>query len=105
MNTVTGGEGKKAAGYVQRWQQLWARYEREAQSSLWPEFIDWLLARRSDLRPATWRQYRAAVVYVLNQQAVPDADYFHARLMERPLHPIRRQDLPARTSSSKAGYS
>ena len=102
MHTVTGGEGKKAAAYLLRWQQLWARYEREDQTSQWHRFIDWLLARRSDLRPATWRQYRAAVVFVLGQQAVPDAEYFHSRLMERPINPTSQKDLPARTSSSKA---
>ncbi len=102
MHTVTGGGVKKAAAYLLRWQQLWARYEREAQSSDWHGFIEWLLARRSGLRPATWRQYRAAVVYVLNLHAVADAEYFHARLMERPINPVSQRDLPARTSSSKA---
>lgn len=102
VHTVTGGEGTSSAVYLRRWQQLWARYAREKKSSDWPGFIDWLVSRRTDLRPATWRQYRAAVSYVLDQQGVPDADLLHARLMERSLNPPKRGDFPPRTSSSKA---
>lgn len=95
------GSRKKAATYLQRWQQLWARYERTNSNSDWAGFIDWLISRRSTLRPATWRQYRAAVVHAMGQQQVLGRESFHARLMERINLPDRKV-LPARTSSTKS---
>jgi hypothetical protein len=99
--TVTWGEGKKAAAYLQRWQQLWARYQRADSNPEWAGFIDWLISIRSTLRPATWRQYRAAVVHAMGQQQVLGRESFHARLMERINLPDRKA-LPARTSSTKS---
>lgn len=99
--TVTWGEGKKSAAYLQRWRQLWARYERADSNPEWAGFIDWLISIRSTLRPATWRQYRAAVVHAMGQQQVLGRESFHARLMERINLPDRKA-LPARTSSTKS---
>lgn len=99
--TVTGGGGGKAAAYLQRWRQLWARYEHADSNPEWAGFIDWLISIRSTLRPATWRQYRAAVVHSMDLQQVPDRELFHARLMERINLPDRKA-LPARTSSTKS---
>lgn len=99
--TVTWGEGKKAADYLKRWQQLWVRYERTDSNPEWAGFIDWLISIRSTLRPATWRQYRAAVVHAMGQHQVLGRESFHARLMERINLPDRKA-LPARTSSTKS---
>ena len=102
VHTVTGGEGKTAADYHRRWERLWTRYTSDDLTPDWPGFIAWLEPRRTTLRPASWRQYRAAVVYVLYQQQVPNAESLRARLMERPLNLPDSKDLPARTSSSKS---
>jgi hypothetical protein len=102
VRTVTGGGEKTSAAYLKRWEQLWARYARKNLAPEWPGFIAWLESCRPALRPATWRQYRAAVVYVLYLQNVPDASSLHARLMEQPLAIQDRHDLPARTSSYKS---
>lgn len=99
--TVTGGAAKKAAAYECRWQQLWARYGKVDPNPKWSNFIEWLILIRPNLRPATWRQYRAAVVYVMNDRLVQDKNFFQSRLMERNNLP-ECKSLPARTSSSKS---
>jgi len=90
-----------ANGYLARFAQLRARYEREHDRWDWSDFIDWLIARRATLRPASFRQYRAAVVWVLQQQGGPQASGFCERLLGEGQAP-RSHDLPPRTSAGKA---
>ncbi|MGD9889530.1 MAG: hypothetical protein AB7S56_09730 [Halothiobacillaceae bacterium] len=106
MDAVTGGEDKKSAAYHSRARQLWARYEDDEDvedvepNPNWSGFIDWLISIRATLRPASWRQYRAAVVHRMEQQHVPDRHELHARLMAFVNLPDRKT-LPARTSSAR----
>ena len=89
--------------YEKRFEQLWSRYGFEVSRSDWPGFIDWILSLRNGLRPASWRQYRAAVVFVLNTQDVADHENLIAKLKQpRPLSNPKRHDLPKRTSSHKS---
>lgn len=101
MRTVTWGGEKKAAAYLARFNQLWARYAHVDCSSDWAGFTDWLISLRSGLRPASWRQYRAAVVFAMTEQQVADQDALHARLMA-PINLPDRKSLPDRTSSAKS---
>lgn len=101
MRTVTRGENQKAAAYLLRWGQLWARYERLDSNHNWLGFIEWLISQRANLRPATWRQYRAAVTFVMDLRQVDDREMLHDRLMERVNSPDHKS-LPARTSSAKS---
>jgi len=88
--------------YEDRFEQLWSRYGFEVSRSDWPGFIDWLLSLRNGLRPASWRQYRAAVVYVLNTRDVDDHENLIIRLKQsQPSSGSSPQDLPRRTSSHK----
>jgi len=92
--------------YAARFDQLWGRYAKEAGATTghdWPGFIAWLLARREELRPATWRQYRASVVHALREHEVLAADELIAQLNQPRLEAgdLRKQ-LPPRTSSSKS---
>ena len=91
--------------YAARFELLWGRYARQVGSAVshdWPGFIAWLLALRENLRPASWRQYRAAVVHALLKNDVPDADDLIAKL-KQPRIDARNtpKPLPPRTSSSK----
>lgn len=89
--------------YEKRFEQLWSRYGFEVSRSDWSGFIDWLLSLRNGLRPASWRQYRAAVVYALNTQDVADHENLIAKLKQpKPLSDSKRHDLPKRTSSHKS---
>lgn len=92
--------------YATRFDQLWGRYTREAWAATshdWPGFIAWLLTLRENLRPASWRQYRAAVMSALLQADEEDAEEFIAKLNQPRLEEgdLRKQ-LPPRTSSSKS---
>lgn len=91
--------------YAARFDQLWGRYARQVGSAVshdWPGFIAWLLTLRETLRPSSWRQYRAAVVYALHENDVPGADDLIAKL-KQPRMDTRDtpKSLPPRTSSSK----
>lgn len=90
-----------ADSYQIHFEQLRARYERERGSWDWSAFIDWLIDRRTTLRPASFRKYRSAVVSVLQQQG----GLWAAVLWERLRHEgkaARRCDLPRRTAAGKA---
>jgi hypothetical protein len=87
--------------YQARFAQLRARYERAHGCWDWSDFIDWLIARRPSLRPASYRQYRAAVVWALQQQGGPQAGGLCARLRCEG-QAARRRELALRTSAGKA---
>ncbi len=102
MATDPGGaEMSTDTAYRARFAQLRARYERDCRRWDWAGFIDWLIARRPALRPSSFRQYRAAVVWVLKQQGGPQADGFCERLLGEGQAP-RGHTLPRRTSAGKA---
>jgi len=86
--------------YAQRFDQLWSRYSRLNSAPDWPGFVDWMSSLRSSLRPASWRQYRAAVTHAMGVHGAQDAE----SLVEKLRQPFesRRHDQPARTSSSKS---
>lgn len=90
-----------AEHYEARFVQLQRRFQREHGDWDWAAFVDWLIARRPTLRPATYRQYRAAVVWALQAEAPANADALRARLRDGG-SAGRRGDLPPRTSSGKA---
>lgn len=90
-----------AEHYEARFVQLQRRFQREHGDWDWAAFVDWLIARRPTLRPATYRQYRAAVVWATQTEAPVNADALRARLRDGG-SAGRRGDLPARTSSGKA---
>ena len=69
--------------------------------------VDWLIAaKRPALSPASWRQYRAAVVWALERRASKTGDDFRLmwslieRLKEVPPNPVRPTER--RTSAQKA---
>lgn len=102
MGILTNDESTSRA-YKVRFEQLWARCDRETHGQLsWSGFIDWLVLLKGTLRPSSWRQYRASVVHALEAEVVGDAEAFMVKLMQSSLpdHP-RRHELALRTSSSK----
>lgn len=90
-----------AEQYEHRFVQLRARYMRERGGWDWPEFVDWLIARRGELRAASFRQYRAAVIWMLRQEVTPQADGLIDRLCKAETA-TRGRYLPPRTSCAKA---
>lgn len=96
--------------YAQRFEQLSLRYFREvgqvasqSASPDWFGFITWLLSLRDSLKPASWRQYRAAVADALLNSDAPELDALLAMLRQpRTDMDQERATLPARTSSSKS---
>ncbi|MCH9665935.1 MAG: hypothetical protein K0U41_08855 [Gammaproteobacteria bacterium] len=56
--------------------QQFNRFERERRTAVFPEniplFIDWLATRRPDILPKTWRQYKNAVAFVLEEKGYTD---------------------------------
>ncbi len=87
--------------YTARYAQLRRRFLRNNQTESWDAFISWLIALRPTLRPASYRQYRAAVAYVLRQSDIDEAPELLDRLQHEG-EPGNRRALPLRTSSSKA---
>ena len=90
-----------AERYRARFVQLQRRFQRERSAWDWAGFVDELIARRPALRPATYRQYRAAVMWALQAEAPANADALRARLRDGG-SAGRRGDLPQRTSAGKA---
>lgn len=88
-----------AGSYRARFAQLQARYRREVGVWDWKGFTTWLISLFATMRPATRRQYRAAVVFVLSEQRVQGVEELVARL-RTPVQSSTR--LPRRTSSMKA---
>ncbi len=96
-----GVEADTAFRYQCRFAQLRARYEREQGGWDWAGFVDWLTNRRGELRAASFRQYRAAVIWMLRREGTPGADVLIDRLCV-PRFVAPNRTLPARTSSTKA---
>jgi len=93
--------GTTAAAYAARFAQLRARFLRTHPWD-WGGFVGWLLAQRSALRAASWRQYRAAVKWALGQaQQLPDPQRQHLTAALDTPAPARPR-LPLRTSARKA---
>ncbi len=88
-----------AESYRARFAQLQARYLRQAGVWDWDGFIEWLIHLLSTMRPATRRQYRAAVVFALREQRMRAMEQLVARL-RTPVQLSAR--LPRRTSARKA---
>ena len=64
--------------YAKRFRQLWLRAQKELQSPKLKAvaFVEWLLVQQDQLRPRSFRQYRAATTFVLEFQL--------QRLSDRP---------------------
>ena len=90
-----------AKAYGVRFAQLRARYLRLAPWWDWERFVDWLISLRPRLRPATYRQYRSAVVHAMRQEAPADADLLIKRLGREGV-PAVLASLPPRTSARKS---
>lgn len=90
-----------AAAYASRFVQLRSRYEREHGDWNWEGFVDWLIKRRPSLRPASYRQYRAAALWAVRTQAGTQAQRLIGRLQHEGVA-TRRGLLAPRTSSHKA---
>lgn len=101
VRTVTGGVTKTSQTYARRYEQLWRRYASLGPTPDWVGFIDFLEQMRPQLRPATWRQYRAAVSHILKQSDIPNLAELQLKLMKQSTDLDVRKSLPARTSSNK----
>ena len=62
------------AYYTHRFIRLWARAASEQPALNWPEFLGWMGARKSGWSYSSWRQYHAAVAFVLAQRAAQEPD-------------------------------
>jgi hypothetical protein len=69
-------------------------------------FVNWLIAKRVEFTPATWRQYRSAVIFALEKKAEAEpkmaAMVASAVALLRAASPPGENGLPLRTSASKA---
>lgn len=56
--------------------QQFSRFERERKAAVFPDnitlFIDWLASRRPEILPKTWRQYKNAVAFTLEEKGYAD---------------------------------
>lgn len=68
-----------------------------------PQLIaDWAISLRAELRPASWRQYRAALVYYFSLESGTAAEQAIALLQTADSSVcLKGKDAPSRTSSSK----
>ena len=101
--------------YKKRFDTLFVRFRRETKNqpsttaAEIERFTDWLVALRPTLKPSTWRQYRAAVIYQLAIK--PAATPQQLQRIERALSELQaaaseeereaRDNLPSRTSALK----
>ncbi|WP_051849026.1 hypothetical protein [Thiomonas sp. FB-Cd] len=95
--------------YEQRFRQLCRRYVKDHESEdagdpevPWADFVSWLLTLRPALREASWRQYRAAVVHVLEQSGLSTGDELIARLCTEGRPADAAVHASSRTSHGKA---
>lgn len=89
-----------ADNYRHRCSQLQQRCLRETSRHDWGSFVAWLIDRRPALRPASFRQYRAAVTSVLQEQKPPDWRHYVEALHDRAA--VDHPDQPRRTSARRA---
>jgi hypothetical protein len=60
--------------YLDRVRTLLARYEKESSrlaTDDWALYVEWLIQIKSGISHSTWRQYKAASVYMLEQKGQP----------------------------------
>ena len=90
-NRICGGRAQSPTtleGYYDIFKQLLHKYchEQDMPCDLdlvfLPDFGEWLLSRRSDLKPASWRTYRSAVLATLKRLNVDDLDYIASLLLD-----------------------
>ena len=73
---------------------------REGDSLLPPiDFVKWAIARRCELRPASWRAYKAAIRFWLNERVPADAAALEALEQAGGMECLKKSN---RTSSRKA---
>jgi integrase len=95
--------------YERRFRQLCQRYDKAHESgntddseASWAGFVSWLPTLRPTLRPASWRQYRAAVVYVLERSELQTRDELIEQLRTAGAPADETVFASSRTSHGKA---
>ncbi len=85
--------------YRKRFAQLKARYCHAHGCWNWDEFVTWITDLRPNLRPSTYRLYRAAIDQAIRDEHVANGPELSAR-MRAPIQ--RSTNMALRTSARKA---